>query len=114
MLGAAEHHAGVFQRPPDRFIGDPNAGLLGQIIDSALERPQGERQPEAPRAAAHGRHEFSFVRLGHRRRAARARGILSPFQPLGPIACEPAQPGGLAFADNAVNLGDLEPLFRCQ
>jgi hypothetical protein len=29
----------VLQRPPDRFIGDPHAGLLGQVIDQALERP---------------------------------------------------------------------------
>jgi len=45
VLGAAEPKACVFQGPPDCFIGDPNAGLLGQVIDQALERPPGERQP---------------------------------------------------------------------
>jgi hypothetical protein len=32
--------APVLQRPPDRFIGDPHADPLGQVIDQALERPQ--------------------------------------------------------------------------
>jgi hypothetical protein len=39
-LGAAAPNARVLQRPPDRFIGDPHADPLGQVIDQALERPQ--------------------------------------------------------------------------
>lgn len=76
MLGPAEHDARALQRPPDRLIGDPNAGLLGQIIDQALERPHGEREPSAPWAATHSRQEFGRVRCCHRRQASRARGIV--------------------------------------
>jgi hypothetical protein len=39
MLGAAEHNVRTLQRSPDCFIGNSNAGLLGQVIDEALERP---------------------------------------------------------------------------
>jgi hypothetical protein len=36
---------------------------------------------------------------------------LSPLKPLGPIAFEPAEHGGLTLADNAGHLWDLEPWF---
>jgi len=36
VLGAAEHNARLFQRAPDRFIGDAKPRVLGQVIDQTL------------------------------------------------------------------------------
>jgi hypothetical protein len=40
VLGTAEPNARVLAPAPARFIGHPKAGLLGEVIDQAWERPE--------------------------------------------------------------------------
>jgi hypothetical protein len=109
-LGAAEPTARPRQRPSDRFLGAPKAGPLGHVIDPARARPPGERQPEAPWPAAHRCPSFGAIHVCPGCRTSRAGGLLAPFRPRGPLACEPAPHRGRALADDRRHLGHRQPL----
>ena len=53
MRGAAEPTARVFQRAPNRFIGDPHPWACGPIIHQALQGPPGARQRQTAGPTTH-------------------------------------------------------------
>jgi hypothetical protein len=111
VRGTAEHHAGLFQGAPDRFIRDPKRRALGQVIDQPLERPEGVGEPSTPGPPAHGSKPCRPIGLGHVGGAARARRLVHTVEAFREVAGEPTPHRRLARADDGGHLGHLEPRF---
>src|SRR5215469_9053494 len=82
VMRAAQHDLLGFEQLPNRFIRDPNTGLLGQVIRQPLERPEGGGQPEAAWASSYRLKQLLDIGRGDFGRCSRHRSILESFDTL--------------------------------
>jgi hypothetical protein len=111
VLGPAAHNPRALQGAPHRLSRDPQPGLFRQVTDQTRRCPSRDRQAQTPRPSAYGGQQGGPLGFSHLRGASRAWRILHPCKAPGPVAFEPAQPRGLALADEGGDLRDLEPSF---
>ncbi len=111
MLRATEHNICRSEPPLHGFGHDPDAGFFGQDVGQALERPEGERLIQRPRAVSNEFNEPLAVGRGDRGTAPSSWGIAETIDAFGEIAPHPAPHGIIVFADNGSDLGRGKLLF---
>jgi hypothetical protein len=114
VLRTAQDDPLGLQVHPNGLVLDPDAGLLGHVVGQTVQRPQRERQPQAPRTATYRLHQALAIVLRHLARRARVGRIAQSLDPLSQVALEPAPYRLLALTHYLGDLGGRKTLLGRQ